>query len=356
MRIDSSSISMFSTRSYIEQYQKSERLNYWVGNRSSDGQSDSQSQIEQQNKGVVLEISNLVKETEQNCVQDISEVEEENILSEKDQLKVQLIEKFIEILTGKKIKINVPKLNLKSQNNCPNINIERAQEQQPRSAGWGLEYDFHERIYEREAVTFKAEGIIKTADGKEVKFSIDLNMTREFLQEQNISVRAGDAKKVDPLVINYAGTAASLTNTKYSFDLDSDGAEDQISFAGEGSGFLAVDKNGDGTINNGTELFGPSMGNGFEELAIFDEDNNGWIDENDPIFNNLRIWSKDEQGNDYLFALGEKGIGAIYLGNIDTMFSIKDSSNELQGQVAETGIFVKESGTVGTIQHIDLVI
>jgi hypothetical protein len=109
--------------------------------------------------------------------------------------------------------------------------------------------------------------------------------------------------------------------------LDCDGETEQISFAGNGSGFLSLDINGDGVINNGSELFGPQSGNGFEELAQYDNDNNGWIDESDSIYEKLRIWSKDGNGNDYLFALGEKGIGAIYLGNIGTEFNITDNQN-----------------------------
>ena len=70
----------------------------------------------------------------------------------------------------------------------------------------------------------------------------------------------------------------------------------------------------------------------------------------------LRIWTKDEEGNDKLFALGEKGVGAIYLGNVDTNYSLKNDSNDLQGQIRKTGIFLRENGNVGTVQHIDVAI
>jgi hypothetical protein len=67
----------------------------------------------------------------------------------------------------------------------------------------------------------------------------------------------------DPLVINFEGTAAELTERTYEFDLDSDGEADQIHFIGPNSGFLALDRDGSGTIDNGSELFGTSTGNGF---------------------------------------------------------------------------------------------
>jgi hypothetical protein len=139
-------------------------------------------------------------------------------------------------------------------------------------------------------------------------------------------------------------------------DLDGDGKEEKISFLEQGSGFLALDQNGDGIINDGNELLGPKTGDGFRELAAFDSDENGWIDENDPVFHNLRIWIKDETGKDSLVALGEKGLGAIYLGNVNTNFSLKGEENELQAQIQKTGIFLKEDGQAGTIQHIDFAI
>ena len=129
-----------------------------------------------------------------------------------------------------------------------------------------------------------------------------------------------------------------------------------MSFVAPGSGFLALDLNGDGKVNNGSELFGPKSGDGFADLAKYDSDGNNWIDENDPIYDKLRIWTKDSDGNDKLLALGEKGVGAVYLGNVDTNFSMKDSGNNLQGQISKTGIFLRENGTAGTINHIDLAV
>lgn len=64
--------------------------------------------------------------------------------------------------------------------------------------------------------------------------------------------------------------AASLTERDFAFDIDLDGHADQIAFVGTGSGFLALDRNGDGEINDGSELFGPESGDGFAELAAYD--------------------------------------------------------------------------------------
>ncbi|MGB4302358.1 MAG: hypothetical protein WBJ34_00965, partial [Syntrophomonadaceae bacterium] len=199
-----------------------------------------------------------------------------------------------------------------------------------------------------------AAGQVKTADGRTIDISVQLNMSRTFYSHQSISIRAGDAVLTDPLVVNFDGPAAALTERNFQFDLDCDGKPDQISFVRPGSGFLALDRNGDGVINDGSELFGPQTGNGFLELAAYDEDGNGWIDEADEIFDCLRIWTRDAQGNEVLFALGEKGIGAIYLGYADTQFSMRDSHNQENGQLRSTGIFLRENGGVGSIQQVDL--
>jgi hypothetical protein len=60
-------------------------------------------------------------------------------------------------------------------------------------------------------------------------------------------------------------------------------------------------------------------------------------DENDSINARLRTWTKDPDIEDWLFASGQKGIGAVYLGFIDRPFALKDSANELQGQYSLPG-------------------
>jgi hypothetical protein len=68
----------------------------------------------------------------------------------------------------------------------------------------------------------------------------------------------------------------------------------------------------------------------------------------------LRIWSKDAEGQDQLVSLGQRGVGAIYLGHVTSPFSIKDTDNNLLGQVRSSGIFLQENGVAGTVQQIDL--
>jgi len=221
--------------------------------------------------------------------------------------------------------------------------------------GWGMIYQNYRFHAESEQTSFQAQGIVRTADGQEIAIAVQLNMSRDFFSESSQTLRAGDALK-DPLVVNFSGNAAALTKQTFTFDIDADGNSDQIHFVAPESGFLALDKNQDGTINDGSELFGALSGNGFADLAKHDVDGNGWIDESDPIFESLRIWSKDAEGSDQLVGLGAKGVGAIYLGHITTPFDLKDENNQLTGVVRDSGLYLQETGGVGTLQQVDLVV
>ena len=207
--------------------------------------------------------------------------------------------------------------------------------------------------YEEETTSFSSSGIVRTSDGREIEFGVEFNMSRSFCQvfEQ---LTAQDYFVTDPLVINLETDMTEVSDFKFLFDLDCDGVKENISFAGAGSGFLALDLNEDGVINDGSELFGTKSGDGFADLAGYDSDGNGWIDEADEIFEKLRVWTKDENGNDLLISLKEADVGAICLGKVGTQFSLNDRSGRTNAFMRSSGIFLRESGKVGTIAQLDL--
>ena len=207
-------------------------------------------------------------------------------------------------------------------------------------------------LSEAEYTAWSAQGRVTTEDGR----TLQIDQTSLMLRTAEMVQTQSTATLEDPLVIQYGkGSAAvGLTEEKYVFDLDADGQKDSMSFVKPGAGFLALDQNGDGKINDGSELFGAKSGDAFGDLSKFDADGNGWIDENDAVYGKLRIWAKDDQGKDQLLSLKEADVGAIYLGSVATEFSIKDSRNELQGQVRQSGLFLRDSGEVGTVQRLDL--
>jgi hypothetical protein len=361
MKIAGSSVQMASQHAAVTQREVKESLRKWVGDSRPDFEGRSRSDPQGRSRADTVQLSRAVQEIRSS--KQVASADAE--LTPDDEAKLRLVVRMVELLTGKKLKLISPK----ELNEALEAGRKQAQETaealpnapaegqtRPERAGFGVEYDYSERYREAERTTFSAQGVIKTQDGQEIVFSVDLSMSREFAMEQNVSLRAGDARLKDPLVLNFGGNAAELTATRFSFDLDSDGHQDQIAFVGPDSGFLALDRNDDGVISDGRELFGPATGQGFAELAAHDQDGNRWIDENDAIYQNLRIWSRDAEGRDQLVALGQRGVGAIYLGHVTTPFSLKDGQNALLGQVRDSGVFLREDGMAGTVQQIDLTV
>lgn len=388
MKIVSSNIALQSDHSKKEQHYVAETLRVRNGDnisvetqRTYLGQSEdsSQTKVSLSEKALQLlqnEQENANKNANANLlrrsVQNNNAVQNNEIGAPEDP-KLLLIRAIIEAITGKSIKFvgesaanqsdkaNSTTPTMANLANLANANGGEVIAVSSGNTAFGLRYNSNEVIKENETTNFSASGIIKTADGKEIQFQCDLSMQRSFYMDNSTEIFMGastDRKSLcDPLIINFAGTAAELKNTTFAFDLNADGSAENIQELAAGSAFLVLDKNKDGKINNGNEMFGTQSGDGFADLSVYDEDGNGWIDENDSVYNSLGVWNNSAYGGK-IRSLKEAGIGAIYLQNANTEFSIKDkTTNELQGQIRKTGIFLNEkNGNIGTIQHVDLAI
>nr|MCU0773521.1 heme utilization protein [Ideonella sp.] len=83
------------------------------------------------------------------------------------------------------------------------------------------------------------------------------------------------------------------------FDIDGDGQAEKVGWVGSGDALLVRDRNADGTINDGTELYGGATrladgtraGHGYNALAQEDTNQDGRIDANDAHFHELRLWT-----------------------------------------------------------------
>ena len=346
MKIANAQISMQAMHQRVEKHYEEVRLTTRTGNQRPEVVGRGMPN----GNGVQLALSPQAQAVQpQRMMQNLDEAED---IAPEEQVKMLILSRIYEQVTGRSLEITTADEIVDHDK----VSQTMPAEQQPQRSSANIEFDYYSSHYEYEKSHFSAEGVIQTADGKQIDFSVELTMSREYIERQRLSIRGAEAEVKDPLVINYAGKAAELTENKYSFDLDADGRQEQISFVRPGSGFLVADLNSDGVVNDGRELFGPRSGDGFSELAQHDDDANGWIDEADSIYDSLRIWSKQEDGNDRLIALGSVGVGAIYLGNLDTPFEHKDKQNQLQAEVVKTGIFVTEQGEVGTVQQLNLVV
>ena len=207
---------------------------------------------------------------------------------------------------------------------------------------------------ETQESSFSALGHAVTEDGRVIDFSVEVEMSRSFLSYAQVRGLPVSSMR-DPLMINLSGGVAQVSDQKFYFDLDADGTREEISMTAGDTGFLAYDANGDGRIGDGSELFGTKSGNGFADLAVHDGDGNGWIDENDEIFDRLKVWYKNPRGEDVLISLKEAGVGAIFLGSQETELTL-DEGGQTNGMIRRTGFFLKETGEAGTVQHVDLAV
>ena len=221
---------------------------------------------------------------------------------------------------------------------------------------WTVRTRYSSTYEEKESTSFSTTGTVKTADGRKLNFNLDMTMSRRYMEEHSIEfVSSFDTVLTDPLVINLRCNPVSISDKSFSFDIDCDGKDETIAQMNPESGFLALDKNSDGIINDGSELFGTKTGKGFSELAEYDSDGNGWIDENDEVYDQLKVWVKDENGKDTLLSLKEANVGAICLGSSKTTFHVTDDDNNLKAKVRSSGMYLHEDGSAGSVDRKSVV-
>ena len=158
----------------------------------------------------------------------------------------------------------------------------------------------------------------------------------EYLKVEQSEVQVQEA---EPLVVDLNGNGIELTDVRtgkgVEFDITGDGVKEQVSWVSPNDGMFVYDRNGNGVIDSGKELFGDQHGaaNGFEELAKFDGDRNGTIDRKDTIYQELKIW-QDLNQNGYseikeLKSIEEYGIESIDLNKDDTHTYV--AGNRIEG-------------------------
>lgn len=344
MKIEQSNISLFSSYQKSNRTEEIESLRMWK---------DKEAVPERASGGDRLELSKEFKKMEHEAKQ----INSENYAFDVElDPKLMAIIRALEALMGKKINLSMYRHDNSSNRSEVAESVAKNHSNENDGAqrvGWGMEYSYSRSEVSSEEFSFSASGSVSTKDGTQIDFKLAFSMSRSVATHESLSFKAGDAL-IDPLVLNFDGNTVTMGNIRHTFDLDLDGEDDEFSFVGGGSGFLAIDKNGDGKINDGSELFGPTLGNGFDELSAYDEDGNMWIDESDAIFEKLLIWTKDENGNEELYTLKEKNVGALYLNSVSTTFDLNDSQNNQVAKMRESSLYLSEDGRAGTLQEVDL--
>ena len=146
----------------------------------------------------------------------------------------------------------------------------------------------------------------------------NINQTKPFTLVSGQNDMTRDAS-ITPIVIDLDGNGiqtVSRADAAGSFDLFGNGKAVQSGWISGGEGFLAVDSNGNGQIDDISELFGgTAKGAGFAQLASYDSNGDGLVDVADSAFADLLIW-RDANGNHQsdageLMTLAEAGVAAL---------------------------------------------
>jgi hypothetical protein len=169
----------------------------------------------------------------------------------------------------------------------------------------------------------------------------------------------------DPLVLDLNGdgihtVGVNGANSVY-FDQDGDGIKTATGWVKSDDGFLVLDRNGNGLIDNGSELFGDNTAlstgeqaaEGFAALADQDSNQDGVINANDANFANLRVWRDLNQDGvsqtNELFTLDAAGVQSVNLANTQVNQALPDGNG-----VQRTASFTRTDGSTGQVADLEL--
>jgi len=161
---------------------------------------------------------------------------------------------------------------------------------------------------------------------------------------------------LSPVVLDLDGNGVKLVNGRKTdawFDMDGNGRADDTGWIARGDGFLVVDRNNNGIIDNGSELSflaeAPGAKNGLQALTAFDSNGDGVISTGDVRFNELKVWvdrnSNGRTDAGELRTLNDQGIASISLEAQATNNRVKVGKNILLAN----STFTRTDGSVGQV-------
>jgi Ca2+-binding RTX toxin-like protein len=192
------------------------------------------------------------------------------------------------------------------------------------------------------------------------KFSGNAKITYNNAQYNVVDV---NARRSSPIVLDMDGDGIELTSAEdgVNFDINADGVTDRTAWTQSGQGFddafLALDRNNNGQIDHGGELFGDQHGadNGYEELAKFDSNQDGKITEKDEIYDKLSVWA-DKDGDGQVDDGEMKGLKDAGITSIATNYSgqVGDRFDENGNDISLTSSFtMNQDGQSVTRDTVD---
>jgi hypothetical protein len=163
----------------------------------------------------------------------------------------------------------------------------------------------------------------------------------------------------DPLVLDVSGAGLAVSTRRVPFDLADTGEAALVPVLGAGNALLVLDRDANGRIDSGAELFSNASAcgarrcrDGIEALAALDANADGVIDARDAAFRHLRLWFDDDADGlsrpAELLSLEEAGIGAITL----AASAVRPRMDQAGNLVMRTLGFTRVDGTAGTVYDV----
>ena len=169
---------------------------------------------------------------------------------------------------------------------------------------------------------------------------------------------------VSPLILDLNGDGVEAGGVAY-FDHEGDGFAEASRWADEDDGVLVWDRNGDGVINDGSELFGNNTyigadgdtkaAHGFAALADLDSNADGVVDENDDNFADLRVMRWTDANDNGIKESGEERLetlSAVGVQSLNTSFVNSDKVDESGNEHRQVGSFTKTDGTTAEMTDV----
>ena len=183
----------------------------------------------------------------------------------------------------------------------------------------------------------------RTAQRIQIEFEFSFSLT---VESETVTT---EVQQADPLVFDLDGDGIELTSHTggANFDILGNGQRAQVAFVTGGDAFLAIDRNGNGAIDDGRELFGDQGGaaNGFEALRALDANADGLVNALDPQFHALRLFRDNGDGRTgagELISLADAGIAEIDLNYINANLAASGGN-----RIAQLGSFTRTDGSRG---------
>ncbi|MCC9620846.1 hypothetical protein LPB41_04000 [Thalassospira sp. MA62] len=164
---------------------------------------------------------------------------------------------------------------------------------------------------------------------------------------QSVRIDLSQVFQQDPLILDLDGNGIDTTDLADGvlFDIDGDGTAEQTAWVTGHDALLALDRNGDGIINDGTELFGDQNGavDGFAELAKYDDNQDGVINRQDNVFSSLVLLRTDGSQS----TLAEEGIQSISLSMVTPV-----EQRLAGGDMIAQSSFSRDDGSMGKVGEV----